>query len=62
MKNYIITFDKENKKIGFNGKALSTWKYLFLIFQLILIALVIVALGVSIYLVMTIRYVKMEKL
>lgn len=62
MRNYIITFDKQNKQVGFNGNSLGAWRHLFLIFQLIMIFLILAGLGIGIYLIMNVRYIKQEKL
>lgn len=62
MRNYILTFDKTNKQMGFNGQPLSSWKYLFVIFQLVLSTLILIGVGIAVYLILTVRYVKIEKL
>lgn len=61
MKNYVITFDKENQQIGFNGQPISPWNDIFVILQLIMICVGMITLGVIIYAVATIRYFKKEK-
>jgi hypothetical protein len=58
LRNYILTFDKQNKQVGFNGNSLGIWRKLFVIFQLIMILIALLALGLGIYLLMIIRYIK----
>jgi hypothetical protein len=58
MRDYIITFDKQNQQMGFNGKQLGIWRLLFLIFQLILIIFMLASFVIGVYLLLTVKYVK----
>lgn len=49
MKDYIITFDKLNSQIGFNGKPYGAFNQIFVILQVIMITLIILALGFGVY-------------
>lgn len=49
MKNYIITFDKSNAQIGFNGSAIGVWRQLFIIFEFVMLCLALIVVGVGIY-------------
>jgi hypothetical protein len=55
MKNYIITFDKQNSQIGFNGQPIGFWRKLFRIFELVMIGLGVGILGLGAFMLVKVR-------
>lgn len=61
MKNYIVTFDKYNKRIGFNGEPVGIWKQIFYICQYTVIGMLGLLIVFGFYLLWDNKVRKSEK-
>lgn len=55
MKKYVITFDKNAKKIGFTGERIGVWPAIFYILEYSLIGLTMILLGFGVYVLWNLR-------
>ncbi len=61
LQGYSVVFDKANSQIGFTGRAISKWKMAFLILELSMCLLGLMALGLGLYFFFSMRIPKRVK-
>ena len=61
MKNYVVTFDKYQKRIGFTGDHIGIWSTIFYICEYATIGLMMILIGFGFYMLWDVKVKKSSK-